>query len=278
METKLSPFLKWVGGKTQLLEKIKESLPYKYRTYYEPFVGGGAVFFGLCPKIAVINDKNSALMNAYRQIRDNPKDIIELVNKFDSDIGKCGKEYYYEARDKFNQKLSCCIYDIECASLFIFINKHCFNGLYRVNNHGLFNVPYNNASNIRSINENNIMNISAYLQNVDIREGDFEDSLSDVSESDFVFIDSPYIPISDTSFISYTKDGFSIEDHIRLSSLIDDLTYKGVYVMCTNHNSDAIKSLYANKGYLVEEVSVKRFINSDASNRIGEEIIIRNYE
>ena len=278
MQNKISPFLKWVGGKTQLLEKIKSLAPTDYNTYYEPFIGGGAVLFGLMPKIAVINDKNTALINTYRQIKTNPKDIIELVNNHDSLVSKHGKDYYYEARNQFNHKLSYNLYDIECAALFVFINKHSFNGLYRVNKQGLFNVPYNNASNIKSIDEANIMNISEYLQTVEIRNGDFEDSLSDVSEYDFVFIDSPYTVLSKTSFTDYTKDGFSIEDHIRVSALIDRLTYKGVYVISTNHNTGIIKSLYDNKGYIMEEVSVKRYINSDASNRVGEEIIIRNFE
>ena len=272
----IAPFVKWAGGKRQLLAQIKERMPEKYNNYYEPFVGGGAVTFELLPANALINDINKALINAYKQIRTSPQAFIKEVNRLDAQMWEDGKEYYYSLREKYNDKLLKAEYDMESAALFVFINKHCFNGLYRVNGKGLFNVPYNNSRRA-SIDERVILNISEYLQEVTITDGDFEKACKDAKEGDFVFIDSPYAPLNPTSFESYTKEGFDIESHRRLARLYDELTKRGCYCMLTNHNTDLINELYGNKGYRIDVVSVKRMINSDASNRVGEEVIICNY-
>ena len=272
----IAPFVKWAGGKRQLLAQIKERMPEKYNNYYEPFVGGGAVTFELLPANALINDINKALINAYKQIRTAPQAFIKEVNRLDAQMWEDGKEYYYSLREKYNDKLLKAEYDMESAALFVFINKHCFNGLYRVNGKGLFNVPYNNSRRA-SIDERVILNISEYLQEVTITDGDFEKACKDAKEGDFVFIDSPYAPLNPTSFESYTEEGFDIESHRRLARLYDELTKRGCYCMLTNHNTDLINELYGNKGYQIDVVSVKRMINSDASNRVGEEVIICNY-
>lgn len=272
----ITPFVKWAGGKRQLLPQIKMRMPEKYNNYYEPFVGGGAVIFELLPENALINDINKALINAYKQICYAPGAFIEAVNKLDGEMWEDGKEYYYSLREHYNDKLMKAEYDIELAALFVFINKHCFNGLYRVNGKGLFNVPYNNSRRT-SVNENVIMGISNYLQSVTIIEGDFEDACRNVLKGDFVFLDSPYAPLNPTSFESYTKEGFDIESHRRLAKLYDELTERGCYCMLTNHNTDLINELYGNKGYKIDVVSVKRMINSDARGRVGEEVIICNY-
>ena len=272
----ISPFVKWAGGKRQLLPQIKERMPEKYNNYYEPFVGGGAVIFELLPANALINDINRALINAYKKICDVPETFLKEVNKFDSEMWEDGKEYYYSLREHYNDKLMKEEYDVELAALFVFINKHCFNGLYRVNGKGVFNVPYN-KSRRASVDEKLIMDISEYLQQVTIMEGDFEKACKDAKKGDFIFIDSPYAPLNPTSFESYTKEGFDIESHRRLAKLYDELTARGCYCMLTNHNTDLINELYGNKGYRIDVVSVKRMINSDASNRVGEEVIICNY-
>lgn len=272
----ISPFVKWAGGKRQLLPQIKERMPEKYNKYFEPFVGGGAVTFELLPANALINDINKALINAYRQICNEPGSFLEVVNKFDTEMWEDGKAYYYSLREHYNDKLMRAEYDVELAALFVFLNKHCFNGLYRVNGKGLFNVPYNNSRKA-SVDENAIMEISEYLQEVTIIDGDFEVACKDAGKSDFVFLDSPYAPLNPTSFESYTKEGFDIESHKRLAKLFDELTARGCYCMLTNHNTDLINELYGNKGYKIDVVSVKRMINSDASNRVGEEVIICNY-
>ena len=273
---KAIPFVKWAGGKRQLLDKISERLPREYNNYYEPFIGGGAVLFELQPQNAIINDINASLINAYRIITDKPHEFIDNVKKLDLDIIDGGKEYYYSIREQYNDKLMKEEFDVELASFFVFIIKHCFNGLYRVNGKGLFNVPYNNSKN-GSIDEEAIIAASEYLNNVKIMLGDFELACEDAKKGDFLFFDSPYAPLNPSSFESYTKEGFDVESHERLAKLFDKLSKRGCYCMLTNHNTDFINELYSNKGYKMDVVSVKRLINSDASKRTGEEIIICNY-
>ena len=272
----VAPFVKWAGGKRQLIPQIRERMPEKYNDYYEPFIGGGAVIFDLLPANALINDINKALINTYRTICNEPDAFLKEVNRLDNDMWEDGKKYYYSIREHYNDKLMRSEYDVELAALFVFINKHCFNGLYRVNGKGLFNVPYNNSRRV-SVDEDVIIATSEYLRRVTIIDGDFEQACKNAKKGDFVFIDSPYAPLNPTSFESYTKEGFDIESHKRLAKLYDELTARGCYCMLTNHNTELINELYGNKDYKIDVVSVKRMINSDASNRVGEEVIICNY-
>lgn len=272
----IAPFVKWAGGKRQLIPQIRERMPAQFNNYFEPFVGGGAVIFELLPENAVINDINRALINAYQMLCNHPQEFLQEINRLDAEMWEDGKEYYYSLREHYNDKLMKDEFDVELAALFVFINKHCFNGLYRVNGKGLFNVPYNNSRR-SSVDEQSIMEISEYLRNVTIISGDFEAACEGARAGDFVFIDSPYAPLNPTSFESYTKEGFDIESHRRLANLFDELTARGCYCMLTNHNTELINELYGNKGYTIDVVSVKRMINSDASNRVGEEVIICNY-
>ena len=272
----VAPFVKWAGGKRQLIPQIRERMPEKYNDYYEPFVGGGAVIFELLPANALINDINKALINTYKTICNEPDDFLKEVNRLDNDMWEDGKKYYYSIREHYNDKLMRSEYDVELAALFVFINKHCFNGLYRVNGKGLFNVPYNNSRRF-SVDEDVIIATSEYLRGLTIIDGDFEQACKNAKKGDFVFIDSPYAPLNPTSFESYTKEGFDIESHKRLAKLYDELTARGCYCMLTNHNTELINELYGNKDYKIDVVSVKRMINSDASKRVGEEIIICNY-
>ena len=272
----VAPFVKWAGGKRQLIPQIRERMPEKYNNYYEPFVGGGAVLFELQPANALINDINKALINTYNIICNEADAFLEAVNRLDEEMWEDGKKYYYSVREHYNDKLMKSEYDVELAALFVFINKHCFNGLYRVNGKGLFNVPYNNSRRT-SADENVIREVSKYLKGVKIINGDFEEACKDAKKGDFVFIDRPYAPLNPTSFESYTKEGFDIESHKRVAKLYDELTGRGCYCMLTNHNTELINELYGNKGYKIDVVSVKRMINSDASNRVGKEVIICNY-
>ena len=272
----VAPFVKWAGGKRQLIPQIRERMPEKYNNYYEPFVGGGAVLFELQPANALINDINKALINTYNIICNEADAFLEAVNRLDEEMWEDGKKYYYSVREHYNDKLMKSEYDVELAALFVFINKHCFNGLYRVNGKGLFNVPYNNSRRT-SADENVIREVSKYLKGVKIINGDFEEACKDAKKGDFVFIDSPYAPLNPTSFESYTKEGFDIESHKRVAKLYDELTGRGCYCMLTNHNTELINELYGNKGYKIDVVSVKRMINYDASNRVGKEVIICNY-
>ncbi|MDW2852943.1 DNA adenine methylase [Mesomycoplasma ovipneumoniae] len=270
----LTPFVKWAGGKRQLINEIEIRLPKKIENYYEPFVGGGAILFHLKPQKAYINDINSVLINAYNVIRTKPNQLVNYLNELDEI--ECTKERYYKKRDKFNNKILSNEYDVEMASLFIFLNKRCFNGLYRVNSRGLFNVPFNNKLKCDSYSKENIFGISEYLKNVNITNLDFEESLENAKKGDFIFFDSPYVPLNPTSFESYTKDGFDRESHIRLAELFKKLDKKGCLLMLTNHDTELIRDLYSD--YKIEVVDVRRNINSNGSNRMGKEVIITNYE
>lgn len=270
------PFVKWAGGKRQLLGEIKDRLPKSYGHYYEPFVGGGAVFFELAPREATINDINASLINAFRQIRSNPQEVMDALDEIDNGQLECEdpKSYYYSIRERYNAHLSGETHDITSAALLIYINKHCFNGLYRVNAKGLFNVPYNGSTKA-SYTRENILALSEALANVTIMNGDFENACTDAQSGDFVFFDSPYAPLNPTSFESYTKEGFSQEEHKRLAELYRKLSDRGCYCMLTNHNTPFIRDLY--DGFNTDVVAVRRAINSDASKRTGTEVIITNY-
>lgn len=273
---KISPFVKWAGGKKQLLERLEERMPETYGRYYEPFIGGGALLFDVQPKNAVINDVNEQLLNVYRQLKANAETVISILNKLDS--VECNKEHYLKMRAEYNKKIAAHILDAEGAALTIWINKHCFNGLYRVNSKGLFNVPYNNKVGGASMSEENLRGIGLYLNSndVEIREGDFKVACEDVQAGDFVYFDSPYIPVSETAnFTDYAKDGFGYEDHCRLAELFKRLDAAGVKVMLSNHSVDLVYELYA--GFKIEGADVKRAINRDASRRVGKEVIITNY-
>jgi len=272
----IKPAIKWAGGKRQLLEEIEKRAPYKYNNYFEPFVGGGAVVFHLQPKQATINDINEQLINLYVTIRENPEELIIKTNKITETV--CNEEIYATNREKYNARIRENILDIDTASLFLWLNKYCFNGLYRVNSKGEFNVTYNGRTEPVSIDSKNILNMSRYLQGVNILCGDFEHSLSGARNGDFIFIDSPYDSINGTSFDTYAKDGFSVEGHKRLSETYKRLDNAGCYCMLTNHDTTLIRQLY--REYNIEALSVKRSINSDSGGRNGceTEIIVTNYD
>ncbi len=272
----MAPVLKWAGGKTQLIEIIATKVPHMYNNYYEPFVGGGAVLFTISPQQAFINDINRQLMNLYMQLKAAANSVIEIVNEMDS--APCSRELYYSMRDRYNVKIMEQEFDSECAALMIWINKHCFNGLHRVNKQGFFNVPYNNKVSGKSINEDNIRSISDYLNSANIKMTclDFEEACDGVSAGDFVYFDSPYVPESATaSFTNYTVEGFNLADHMRLAALFRRLDAVGAKVMLSNNDVPLVHELYA--GYNIQSVDVKRMINSNADRRTGREVLITNY-
>lgn len=272
-----SPLIKWAGGKRQLLGRIDERMPENYGRYYEPFLGGGALFFHLQPDDATINDLNPALINLYVQVRDSCDVYEQLLSEMDSEMpeDKLGaKDYYYAMRDRYNTLLASATYNTETAALLTFINKHCFNGLYRVNAKGSFNVPFNNS--LRpSYDSVNTGAVSAALGRARIMCGDFTEAVTDAKAGDFVFFDSPYAPLNDTSFEAYTKEGFLEGDHRRLACLFRELDERGCLLMLTNHDTPLIRELYDR--YRIDVVEVSRAINSDASKRRGTEVIITNY-
>ncbi len=272
----LSPFVKWAGGKRQLLNELMTRVPLEFNNYLEPFLGGGTLLLNLQPKSASVNDINSQLINVYRAIKSNASELIIAVGTLD--LIDTNKEVYYERREAFNQKINKKELDVEAAALFIWLNKHCFNGLYRVNKSGLFNVPYNNKVSGKSIIPSNLEAMSQYFQenNIEFYNTDFMDITAKAQVGDFVYFDSPYIPESTTAnFTDYTKDGFSYEDHLRLANNFKELDKQGVKLMLSNNNVPLVHELY--EGYYITEVDVKRAINSKATKRKGKEIIVTNY-
>lgn len=268
------PFVKWVGGKRQLLGKILPKVPKEFNNYYEPFIGGGAVFFNLdIPNKAFINDINGQLINTYLKIKDNSLELISYLD--DLNEGVYDLTRYLSIRERFNEKILKNEDDVESPALFITLNKYCFNGVYRVNKKGLFNVPWNKKEFVNTYEKENIEYISKKLQKTEIYNEDFTFILKNAKKGDFIFFDSPYAPLNDNSFDAYTKTGFSKEDHIRLSEEFKRLDRLGCYIILTNHNTDLIRELY--KDFNIEEVNVKRMVNSDSSKRFGKEVIITNY-
>lgn len=276
LKKKMSPILKWAGGKTQLLQYIVDKIPDEYNHYYEPFIGSAAVLLGVSPAQAFVNDGNEQLVNLYTQVKVAVDKVIAKVNELDAT--PCTKDLYYAIREQYNAKIASRDLDAECAALMIWLNKHCFNGLYRVNRKGLFNVPYNNKVSGKSIDENNVRAISEYLQRADITITclDFETACDGVCAGDFVYFDSPYVPESVTaSFTDYTMDGFSLAEHERLASLFKRLDGIGAKVMLSNNDVPLVRSLY--DGYNIQSLDVKRMINRDANKRTGREVLVMNY-
>lgn len=269
-----NPIIKWAGGKRQLLPELKNNIPKKYNTYFEPFFGGGALFFSLNPSVSIINDSNAQLINMYNQVKNNADDLIKILQEIQNEYNQLSEEeqtdFYYEKRDVFNHYIKENELTLNSASIFIFLNKTAFNGLYRTNAKGLFNVPSAHKRKVNLFDGKNIKEVSKLLKNTKIENNDFETICKTASSGDFVFFDSPYFDTFDT----YQANGFSENDHIRLANLFKDLTNKGIYCLATNSNTDYVKELY--KDFKINIVQVKRMINADANNRTGTEVIISN--
>lgn len=274
----VKPFLKWAGGKRQLLPEIRQNMPKKYNKYYEVFVGGGALLFDLQPKEAVINDSNGELINCYQVIRNHPHELIEALKQHKND-----KDYFYKIREldrhiKEYAKLS----NIDKASRIIYLNKTCYNGLFRVNSRRQFNVPYGRYKRPDIVNEAVIRAVSKYLNenNIEILNTDFSEALSTAKKGDFIYLDPPYDPISETaSFTSYDVNGFDRKEQKRLKDWVDILHDKGCKILLSNSYTQFIDELYDNQYYNKQKISAIRAINSKANKR-GKinEILIKNYE
>lgn len=272
----IKPFTKWVGGKRQLLDEIERLLPESYNTYYEPFIGGGALFFYLQPKNAVINDMNSDLILSYKAIKD---DLINLMQELECHKENNSKEYFLDLRSYDRDERINSLSDTQKAARIMYMLRVCFNGMYRVNSKNQFNVPYGRYKNPKIVDEELLKNINEYLNssNILILNKDFEEVIKTCKAGDFVYFDPPYIPINETSsFTSYTNEGFSYEDQIRLRDVFSELTRKNIYCMLSNSYSPITLELY--KEFNIHEVKAKRSINSVASKR-GEisEVIVTNY-
>jgi DNA adenine methylase len=267
---KLKPFVKWAGGKTQLLPELLKNKPRNYNRYIEPFVGGGALLFELKSKNALINDSNEELINCYIVIREKPNELIEELNKHKNE-----KEYFLGIRKLIPSQLS----QVERAARLIYLNRTCFNGLWRVNKKNQFNTPFGNYKNPKIVNPPLLHSISEYLQEVVICSEDFEKFLmNNAKKGDFIYIDPPYHPISKYSdFKRYTKDFFGIEEQKRLANLFAKLDKKGCFVLLSNSYSDLILELF--KDFKIDTVFAKRIINKDPNGRGNvKEVLVKNYD
>nr|YP_009326807.1 hypothetical protein [Caulerpa racemosa]ANJ70782.1 hypothetical protein [Caulerpa racemosa] len=269
------PIIKWVGGKRQLINELIKRMPKKYNRYFEPFIGGGALFFELKPKNAFINDYNQELTNLYTVIRDCSSELINDICKHKNEA-----DYYYEVRAldrdvNLFKKLT----NIERASRFVFLNKTGFNGLYRVNSKGQYNVPFGRYKNPNYCDPENIKACSDLLKNTEISNGDFDIIKHKIQKDDFVYFDPPYVPLTATSsFTGYTDKGFDEDMQFRLRDLCDYIHNKGAYFMLSNSSADFIYELYDVDGYTIHEAEANRNINSKGNGRGKvKEVIIINY-
>jgi DNA adenine methylase len=280
LNSPLQPFLKWAGGKRQLLEVLKQFVPVNYTDYYEPFIGAGALLFFLQPKRAVINDINGELVNTYRILRDYPE---ELFNLCEDHRKNNSKNYYYSIRNidreiDFNYKSP-----LERAARIIYLNKTCFNGLYRVNRLGHFNVPYGSYVNPTILNFELLLGVSNYLRRcqLTILEGDYTQAVKNAAEGAFIYFDPPYQPLSNTSsFTSYSVAGFGEREQRRLKSVCDELDARGCQILLSNSDTPFIRELYKDSRYEIAKVQAIRTINVVSSKRgkISELLIHNRYD
>lgn len=276
----VAPVLKWVGGKRQLLKEILPLIPADISTYYEPFVGGAAVLFALQPKKAIINDYNIELINVYRVIMDNPDNLIEILEKHEKN--NCS-EYFYKIREVDRTSEYKNLTDVERAARIIYLNKTCFNGLYRVNQAGQFNSPYGKYKNPNIVNSPVIKALHDYLSNnnITITSGDYKEPLKKIraNTKSFVYLDPPYYPLSSSSsFTGYTDNGFGEEQQIELKNECLKLNRKGIKFLLSNSSCEFIEELYKDD-FNIKVIKAKRVLNSDGNKR-GEidELLISNYD
>jgi DNA adenine methylase len=275
---KPKPFVKWVGGKRQLLAQFRrmnlyppEKFDPKKGRYFEPFVGGGAVFFDLLPEEGYLSDLNNELIITYNVIKNDVEKLIIALKKHKND-----KDYFSKLRAQDPNKLD----NVAVASRFIFLNRTCFNGMYRVNSRGGFNVPFGKYTNPLICDENNLRKVSKALQNIDIEHKDYKAVLKKAKKGDFIYFDPPYYPVSKTaSFTSYTSETFLEKEQTELRNTFVELNKKGCFVMLSNSDTQFINNIYSDiKGVRITKVKAGRAINSDASKR-GKitEVLITNY-
>jgi len=267
----LRPFLKWAGGKQRLIAQYQEHFPnfQDIDRYYEPFIGGGAIFFHYQPETAVLADRNQTLIDVYQAIQQDVDAVIVALKPHHND-----SDYFYEVRAWDVAQLTLA----QRAARIIFLNKTCFNGLFRENSKGKFNVPFGRYKNPKICDEERLWAASAALQNVSLMAGDFENVVETAVAGDFVYFDPPYAPLNATSsFTQYDKDGFALADQIRLAETVADLTKRNCKVMLSNSSAPIIYDLYE-KDYRLVDMQARRNINSKASRRGPvKELLILNY-
>lgn len=273
--SKAKPFLQWVGGKREMIEQYKHLIPNKFKTYYEPFLGGGAMFYYLRPQKAILNDNNRELITTYRGVKNFPEETIKYLNE----LKKHHSKALFEKIRNLDREMNIFneLNDAEIAARMIYLNQTCFNGLYRVNQKEQFNVPIGSSLNRLISDPNTIKKASATLQNVELTNSDFTDVVKNAEKDDFVYFDPPYYPLSKNSdFTRYTKEKFYIEDQERLKNTIDNLTKQNTKIMLSNSDCAYINDLYRN--YNIHKVNSSRNLNckKDRRGKVSE-LVITNY-
>ena len=263
--TSASPLVKWAGGKRSIMNELTSRMPNKINNYYEPFVGGGAVFFATQFNNANLSDLNSDLIMVYNVVKTSPNELIEMLKNHAENHTK---EYFYEVRSQHDLTDP-----IEIAARFMYLNKTCFNGLYRVNKSGKFNVPYGSYKRPNIVQEENILKCNKVLQEVSVSHISYDKI--DVKPGDFVYFDPPYYPENGTYFTTYTKYGFSKKDHIKLRDFASKLCNNGVKVMISNSNTPTIKELYDTPQFNIDMIIAPRYISCNGKKRVpAKELII----
>lgn len=280
----VKPFLKWAGGKRQLAEKIVRFIPANPKTYYEPFVGAGAILFAKQPKKAIINDLNEQLCLTYEVIRDNIEELIEVLQLHKKANENIGAQHFYDVREMDRDTVN--FYNlnkVEKAARMIYLNKTCYNGLYRVNSSGLFNTPYGRYKNPAICESEVLRAIHNYFEKneITILNEDFAVAVEDAEKGDFVYFDPPYDSPNCTNFTGYQAGGFDQDEQLRLRDLMLDLTDRGVKCLLSNAATDFIKEEFSTEkctGFTIEHVEAKRNINSNGDGRGKvEEVLVRNW-
>ena len=275
-EPLVQPFLKWAGGKRQLLPALRPLMPSKFKCYYEPFLGGGAVFFDRQPATAIVNDFNAELINCYEVIKDLPEELLEETLKHPNT-----SEHFYSVREMDRSPKFNLLTPVERAARVMYLNKTCYNGLFRVNSQGQFNVPFGDYKNPLIADPAVVRAVSRYLNKASLtfRNQDFAAAVLDAKKGDFVYFDPPYDPVSDTaSFTGYSLNGFDKDEQSRLKDVCDMLTLRGVKVLLSNSDTLFIRELYNTPDYTIQTVQARRNINADPTGRgKTNEVFILNY-
>ena len=272
------PFVKWAGGKTQIMAELQRQIPKQFNRYYEPFVGGGALLFQLLPKDAIINDINRDLYHAFRCLG-NESWFYKLVDELNQHEINNNETYYYDIRNWDREDGFSKLPSYKKAARLIYLNKACYNGLYRVNGEGYFNVPFGKKSKVIAYSRDNLVSIHQYFKTnrIIIKNQDFEKVVASAKKGDFVYFDPPYDTYDEkTTFTTYSKSDFGKEEQKRLAKVFTELSNRGVQVMLSNHNTPFIQELYSS--YNIKVIKARRIINSNPLGRGHvEEVIITNY-
>jgi DNA adenine methylase len=276
--SKAKPFLKWAGGKSRIARQIADYFPENFNKYYEPFLGSGAVYFTVSPQKGILNDLNKYLIGTYEIVRDYPEDLLRELDKIHEYYHSLPSldekaDYYYDARMRYNKKDKM---DVLKAALFIFLNKAGFNGMYRENSKGEYNIPFGKHDKCLISDRENILEVSKNLKDITFVSGDYKDALSAAKAGDLIYLDPPYVPVSKTAnFTQYQKEGFSFDEQMKLRDLAIDLHKRGCYVVISNSSCPKSRGLYPAPIFNIHTIEITRLIHR--SKKVVPEIVVTNF-